>query len=112
YLVQAHSFCLNLEEFPLNLEICIEHLSHGRLKIDLRPDFHTWNNRRYQVLHVASHVLSTLTQPGAEGLPAALQTGDPSRFQGGDGVLLRCVQELVDCIRMSEQDTLARLICR
>ena len=49
YLVQAHSFCLNLAEFPLNLEICIEHLSHGRLKIELRPNFHSWGNRRYQV---------------------------------------------------------------
>lgn len=49
YLVQAHSFCLNLPEFPLNLEICIEHLSHGRLKIELRPNFHTWGNRRYRV---------------------------------------------------------------
>ncbi|CAN0259586.1 unnamed protein product, partial [Hapterophycus canaliculatus] len=49
YLVQAHSFCLNLAEFPLNLEICIEHLSYGRLKIELRPNFHSWGNRRYQV---------------------------------------------------------------
>ena len=47
--MQAHSFCLNLPEFPLNLEICIEHLSYGRLKIDLRPNFHSWGNRRYQV---------------------------------------------------------------
>lgn len=47
--MQAHSFCLNLPEFPLNLEICIEHLSHGRLKIELRPNFHTWGNRRYRV---------------------------------------------------------------
>lgn len=52
YLVQAHSFCLNLAEFPLNLEICIEHLSHGRLKIELRPNFHSWGNRRYQVVVV------------------------------------------------------------
>ncbi|CAN0016212.1 unnamed protein product, partial [Laminaria digitata] len=123
YLVQAHSFCLNLNEFPLNLEICIEHLSHGRLKIDLRPNFHTWSNRRYQarrrggggrippVLHVANHVLSTLTQQGNRGLPAALQTNDPSRFEGGEEALLRCVQELVTCIRISERDTLARLIC-
>lgn len=47
--MQAHSFCLNLAEFPLNLEICIEHLSHGRLKIKLRPHFHSWEDRRYQV---------------------------------------------------------------
>lgn len=65
-----------------------------------------------QVLHVANHVLSTLTQQGDRGLPAALQTNDPSRFEGGEEALLRCVQELVSCIRISERDTLARLICR
>ncbi|CBN75043.1 hypothetical protein Esi_0064_0109 [Ectocarpus siliculosus] len=111
YLVQAHSFCLNLPEFPLNLEICIEHLSHGRLKIELRPNFHTWGNRRYRVLHVANHVLSMLTQTGDRGLPAALQAGDPLAFEGGEAALLRCVEELVTCIRISERDTLARLIC-
>ena len=57
-------------------------------------------------------MLSTLTQQGDRGLRAALQTNDPSRFEGGEEALLRCVQELVMCIRMSERDTLARLICR
>lgn len=61
---------------------------------------------------MANHVLSTLTQQGNRGLPAALQTNDPSRFEGGEEALLRCVQELVTCIRISERDTLARLICR
>lgn len=65
-----------------------------------------------QVLHVANHVLSMLTQTGERGLPAALQANDPSAFEGGEGALLRCVEELVTCIRISERDTLARLICR
>lgn len=66
----------------------------------------------FQVLHVTNHVLSTLTQQGDQGLPAALQTNSPSRFEGGELALLECVQELVTCIRISERDTLARLICR
>ena len=65
-----------------------------------------------QVLHVANHVLSMLTQTGDRGLPAALQANDPAAFEGGEGALLRCVEELVTCIRISERDTLARLICR
>lgn len=65
-----------------------------------------------QVLHVANHVLSMLTQTGERGLPAALEANDPAAFEGGEGALLRCVEELVTCIRISERDTLARLICR
>ena len=65
-----------------------------------------------QVLHVVNHVLSMLMQTGDRGLPAALQANDPTAFEGGEGALLRCVEELVACIRISERDTLARLICR
>lgn len=61
---------------------------------------------------MANHVLSMLTQTGDRGLPAALQAGDPLAFEGGEAALLRCVGELVTCIRISERDTLARLICR
>lgn len=61
---------------------------------------------------MVNHVLSMLMQTGDGGLPAALQANDPSAFEGGQGALLRCVEELVACIRISERDTLARLICR
>lgn len=53
-----------------------------------------------------------LTQQGEQSLPASLKMNDPARFEGGEGALLRCVTELVGCIRVSEQDTLARLVCR
>lgn len=61
---------------------------------------------------MVNHVLSMMMQTGDRGLPSALQANDPSAFEGGEGALLRCVEELVTCIRISERDTLARLICR
>lgn len=67
---------------------------------------------REQVLHVANHVLSTLTWQGERGLLAALQKNDPSLFDGGEAALLRCVHELVWCMRISDNNALTRLICR
>lgn len=94
YLVQAHSFCLNLEEFPLNLEICIEYLSHGRLKIDLRPNFHTWDNRRYRVrgytLAVNSSQTTNYVVTHVNGVLPALETyrGNLTRI---------CTAEVLNC---------------
>ncbi|CAN0129155.1 unnamed protein product, partial [Phaeothamnion confervicola] len=113
YLVHAHSFCLNLEEFPLNLELCIEHLSHARLHVELRPNFRQWREGHYRVLHVVSHVLSTLKQASfwAIGLASALGIGGRALGRRGDGALRTCVAELIECMRISVHEAVARLIC-
>lgn len=65
-----------------------------------------------KVLHVVNHVWSTKSEPGDRGLAQALEAGHPSVFDGGEGVVLRCIEELETCIKISERHTTAQFICR